>query len=635
MIPLLLAQADGSAGGGAPVDQIAIVAAATSGVTLLTLWLIATYRRGGARPLRRLEAQAERLLGLPGWAAVPGLAGVAFALTTLAGATWDIGLHIDVGRDEGPLGTAAHYPLLVGLFMSFQMGLLAVGMAPASRRSSSTVAVRIRGLWPLPVGALVLLAGGAFGFIAFPLDDLWHRIFGQDVTLWGPTHVMIIAGTAVAGLGAVLLLIEGARTAGRDPFRAGRTALARPLPALLGAVLLYLWTATLHEFHWGVPQYRLVWHPLLLAFGAAQALVLARVLGGRGGALLAVALWLPFQAAVTLAIGGPLEVTAPAMPLFLAELVIVEALAWRRDWRSPLRFGVVAGLLIGTVGFAAEYGWSHVLMPIPWTTALLPEGIPVAIAAGIAGGVLGALMALALRHGLRPVPRGRALAWTAGAVVVLLGVNALITESPKGIGATIALSHERTVDDLGADGRQRGRVADLTVRFSRPSITDGAEWVTALAWQGKGRYLNQLVRQPDGSWRTTEPVPVSGTWKSFVRVHRGRLMLGAPVRMPGDPAIDFAGFPAPAPRATREMVFDQELLQIERKPDVPAWIWTPAILLVLSLVGVLAVGLAFALGRIGRAASRRPTRPLDRGIVARRLLPGREPADEPLALSGD
>ena len=41
---------------------------------------------------------------------------------------------------------------------------------------------------------LLLTACGAFSLIGFPLDDVWHRLFGQDVTLWGPTHLMLIGG---------------------------------------------------------------------------------------------------------------------------------------------------------------------------------------------------------------------------------------------------------------------------------------------------------------------------------------------------------------------------------------------------------------------------------------------------------
>ena len=45
------------------------------------------------------------------------------------------------------------------------------------------------------------LACGAFALLGFPLDDMWHRIFGQDVTLWGPTHLMLIGGAAMTLVG--------------------------------------------------------------------------------------------------------------------------------------------------------------------------------------------------------------------------------------------------------------------------------------------------------------------------------------------------------------------------------------------------------------------------------------------------
>ncbi|WP_051471378.1 hypothetical protein [Patulibacter minatonensis] len=613
----LLAQAAPAGGAGAPLDQIAIVAAATSGVTLLMLWLIASYRRGGAKPLRALSHLAERYVGIPGWAAVPGLATIAFALIIILGATWDIGLHIDVGRDEGPLGTTAHYPLLVGLFGVFQMGLLAVGMAPKNPKRSSPVAIRIKGLWPLPAGGVLLLAGGAFGFAAFPLDDLWHRTFGQDVTLWGPTHLMIVAGTAVGGTAGVLLLVEGARSVGREPAN-GKNALWRPLPALLAAIFLYLWAAALHEFNWGVPQYRMVWHPLLLALGAGQALVLARVWGGRGAALLALVIWAPVQVFMSLMIGGPLEVTAPGMPLFVAEVAIVELLAIRGMWRSPVRFGAVAGVLIGTVGFAAEYAWTHAIMPIPWTPALLPEGVPVAILAGVGGGVLGALMAQALQGSLSSSKTGPVLkrplviASAAGVLVIALGVNAFTATTPKGATATMALTNLRQGDAPGTGGRQT--VGDLRVRFAGVSTKDPM-YISALGWQGKGRYLNDLRRQPDGSFVSTSPVPLTGKWKSFVRLQEGRTMLAAPIRMAPDAAIKFKGFAAEA-NVTRPMVADRSLMQIERKPGVPSWLWTGATLTVLLAILGMAILLAAVIVRVGAMTPGKRRDPSDRAAPA-------------------
>ena len=50
-------------------------------------------------------------------------------LALMLGGYWDIGYHIDVGRDEGPLGNPGHYPMLFGFFGTFAAGVLCVGMA--------------------------------------------------------------------------------------------------------------------------------------------------------------------------------------------------------------------------------------------------------------------------------------------------------------------------------------------------------------------------------------------------------------------------------------------------------------------------------------------------------------------------
>jgi hypothetical protein len=573
--------------GGAPVQDILIVGVGSSVLVLLVFALIYAYRGGGARPLRTLMQLTERITGVPGWASLPGLSAVGGAIITIWGATWDIGVHIDLGRDEGPLGTPAHYPLLVGLLWMMLMGLLAVGLTPQDRRVSGA-AFNVPGLGAVPAGALLLAVASSFAMIGFPLDDLWHRIFGQDVTLWGPTHTMFIGGVLAAGVGAALLLAEGARAAGKEPF-GRRGILSMPIAALLAAIFLYLWTAALDEFNWGVPQYRQVWHPLILAFGGAHTLVLARLLGGRGGTLAALVLFLPMQIAMTLVIGGPLERTMPAMPLFLAEAVLIELLAARGDWKSPVRFGLVAGLGVGTIGCAANYGWSHVVYPLPWETGLLAEAIPVAIAAGLAGGVLGALMAQALRGRLDAVRAPLGLAVVAAAVALGLAANAGVASAPNGLTATTTLTNV-------SGGR-----ADVTVRFSVPDVARDANWVQALAWQGGGRFSDRMVPAGDGTFRSTRPVPIAGTWKSFVRLHAGRVMVAAPLRMPADPAVDFAGFAA-KPQATRAMVRDTTLLQIERKDDGPGWAWTPAMLLVLACDLALLVFMAVICVRIGRMA---------------------------------
>ena len=59
------------------------------------------------------------------------------------------------------------------------------------------------------------MGAGAYALLGFPLDDVWHRLFGQDVTLWGPTHLMLIGGAGLSLIGMALLHEEGAPLRGR------------------------------------------------------------------------------------------------------------------------------------------------------------------------------------------------------------------------------------------------------------------------------------------------------------------------------------------------------------------------------------------------------------------------------------
>jgi hypothetical protein len=48
------------------------------------------------------------------------------------------------------------------------------------------------------------------------------------------------------------------------------------------------------------------------------------------------------------------------------------------------------------------------------------------------------------------------------------------------------------------------------------------------------------------------------------------------------------------------MVYDQRLLQLERNPDTPGYLWTPAVAIVLLMLGGFLVLLALGVGRLGR-----------------------------------
>ena len=121
---------------------------------------------------------------------------------------WDISLHIDAGPRPGPLANPAHYLILFGLFGVFAARLPVD--VPAAGEAVPDRGPKLADGWYAPLGGVLIAAAGAFSLIGFPLDDVWHRLFGQDVTLWGPTHLMLIGGAAMTLSGRRVLLVEAA-----------------------------------------------------------------------------------------------------------------------------------------------------------------------------------------------------------------------------------------------------------------------------------------------------------------------------------------------------------------------------------------------------------------------------------------
>src|SRR6185436_18408611 len=154
--------------GGAAIDQVIIATAGAGIATAVLLWLMMGYRNGSNQVLARLAAFSERVSGLPGWAALPtGIAGGTLYVALL-GMYWDISLHIDQGRDAGPLANPAHYLILAGLFGIFAAGVLAITLPREGERPGPSPVRLIEG-WYAPVGGLLMVACGGFALIGFPL----------------------------------------------------------------------------------------------------------------------------------------------------------------------------------------------------------------------------------------------------------------------------------------------------------------------------------------------------------------------------------------------------------------------------------------------------------------------------------
>src|SRR4051794_22633062 len=103
----------------------------------------------------------------------------------LFGTAWDVQWHVSVGRDR--LFTAPHLLMLAGIALAGLTSLATV----LFKRSRVNSGVVLSG-----VGALLAA-------LAFVLDDYWHALYGIDVAIWAPFHVMIITGVGAAGLGSV------------------------------------------------------------------------------------------------------------------------------------------------------------------------------------------------------------------------------------------------------------------------------------------------------------------------------------------------------------------------------------------------------------------------------------------------
>jgi hypothetical protein len=596
---ILLAQGgSGSppAGGGA-IGQVIGGTVAAIVITGAMFAVVLGHRSGRVKVLDRLAGFAERQTGLPGWASLPLAILGGSLIIAVFGMYWDIATHIDAGRDEGPFANASHYFILAGLFGIFFAGLVAIFL-PKERPGRA--AIKVPNVGYAPLGGVLIMVCAAFALSGFPLDDIWHRLFGQDVTLWGPTHLLLFGGASLTTLAALVLLVEGVRARGPRPGE-GVHGRSRLLGALLGGAFLIGLCTFQGEFDYAVPQYRLEFHPILLMLAASVGLVTARVFSGRGGALAAVGLFLLIRGLLTVIVSPGFGHTTLHFPLFIVEALLVEAVALRIPRDRPIALGAVAGVLIGTIGLAAEWGWSYLWWTLEWPANLLPEGAIAGFVVAVAGGVVGGFIGRALTSPEippTPVPK-LALPAALVAVVGVITYAAPISEGEEVIGR-VTLSEESPPPQ---------REVHATVRLHPADAADDARWFVTTAWQGnEGRsVVDKMDEVSPGVWRTTKPLPVYGKWKASLRLHKGSAVQGLPVYFPPDPAIPVEGIPA-RDTFTRLFQVDKQLLQREQKPGVSgglvAFGYITVLIIGLGLYSSMGWGLALLQRRLAAKPAR-------------------------------
>jgi hypothetical protein len=354
------------------------------------------------------------------------------------GLGWDIRWHILIGRDSFWIP-----PHVLTYASVVAVSLLSLGVLLAGTRSA-------RSLGHLPEGA-IRVAGlvGSRGFhlawwgmavtiLAAPIDDLWHRMFGIDVTLWSPPHLLGLAGAQISTLGCLLIPLEVyAAGSGRR-----RAALLAAGSTLVSGFIIALTPGFRTAFLNGGTfffTYAML-GGLLLAF---PLVLVTRLGGGRWAPVVVVLGALAIQISTML-------VASAGFALFQPVSALAEAIA--ADPASPIAIAHEIARRNGTV-----VGRSLIAYWMPLVPALLLTVVDARRRWTTAAGIFG--LALAIANGLT-LGRSPAFAQVlpgTGDTVIALVVTALT--SLAGAWCAERLAKLFTAVDIPSAEQGRGSVA--------------------------------------------------------------------------------------------------------------------------------------------------------------------------------
>jgi hypothetical protein len=487
----------------------------------------------------------ERLTGFAGWAMAGALTGLLALLVAAMGLYWDVAWHVDFGRDVGTLFTPAHVTILFGLG-----GLIFASAVTITFATLENAETKLRfGVLRVPWGGLLFGVMGILAVAAFPLDALWHATYGIDVTLWTPTHLQLITGGSL-GVFAVMALLAEAWPYSK-PNAHGRFWMAVAAGAVLTACSTYM-----GEFDFRVPQFQPVFLPILIMAAAGIALVFSRLVLGRWGAIKATIAFLVIRTYLSFLVAS-LHHEYARYPLFLPSAIAVELAAWWVGTHDRLKFGAVAGVLIGTLGLAGETLWISASGWFAPSPQLLGKTLELAPITAVAAAILGAGLGRMFHRDSKPMP----VAALGLAGVVLIA--ALMIPLPRDVGNVVATIKDTPIGN--------GNNVNVTVSVQPPTAAQDAVFFGVTSWQGGGTKRIYLKETAPGSGTYTEsaPIPVVGKWKSLLILIKGNWDMAAPIYMPIDPPLHAPELPA-VPVRTIRMARNTVYLMRESHGG-PAW----------------------------------------------------------------
>ena len=513
---------------------------------------------------RSIGDSLEKLSGFPGWCMAGGLTGLMALLVAAMGLYWDVSWHVDLGRDVGTLFTPAHVTILFGLG-----GLIFASAVTITFATLENAETKLRfGALRVPWGGLLLGAMGTLAIAAFPLDALWHATYGIDVTLWSPTHLQLVTGGELGTFAVMLLFAEAYPFARPKAF--GRFWMAVGAGAVLVAVTTYQ-----GEFDFRVPQFNPVYLPILIMAGAGIALTFARLALGRFGAIKAVIAYLCVRFYLSFLVAS-LHHEFARFPLYIPSAIAVELAAWFVGTENRLKFGAVAGVLIGTIGLAGEAFWVTASGWFPSSPQLLTRTLELAPITAVAAAILGAGAGRAFRKSSQAIPV--AALGLAGAVLI----TTLMIPLPRQASNVIATIKTTPIGN--------GDTGNVTVSLQPADAAHNATFFGVASWQGGGTRRVELKETSPGVYTESAPVPIVGKWKSMVTLIKGNLNMAAPVYFPIDPTLHLPEIPA-VPQRTAAFVPNWKLL-LREEHGGPAWPkelgYTGLVISTLTLIGLLA-----------------------------------------------
>jgi hypothetical protein len=131
------------------------------------------------------------------------------AAKTLAiwGLQWDIQWHIRIGRDS--FWIPPHLMMYAGVAIVVLLSFGTLARDTWRRRGARAAEGEMAVIGFVSTPGIHLAAWGiALTVLAAPIDDLWHRVFGIDVTLWSPPHLLGLCGSFINTAACLLIAHE-------------------------------------------------------------------------------------------------------------------------------------------------------------------------------------------------------------------------------------------------------------------------------------------------------------------------------------------------------------------------------------------------------------------------------------------